>query len=74
MSYGGRNILINASLSNSAIYCMSMFLFPKTTIKNGTNKEDASFGRGEVTGKNITWSSGSKYAKIRGKESWELKI
>jgi hypothetical protein len=34
MSYGGRTILINASLSNSAIYSMSMFLLLKTTIKN----------------------------------------
>jgi hypothetical protein len=34
MSYGGRTILINSSLSNSAIYHMSMFLLPKTTIKN----------------------------------------
>jgi hypothetical protein len=34
MSYGGRVILINASLTNSSIYHMSMFLLPKTTIKN----------------------------------------
>jgi hypothetical protein len=42
MSYGGRTILINASLSNSAIYCMSMFLLPKTTIKN-LNKQRRKF-------------------------------
>jgi hypothetical protein len=34
MSYGGRTILINSILSNSAIYHISMFLLPKTTIKN----------------------------------------
>jgi hypothetical protein len=34
MSYGGRTILINSSMSSAAIYHMSMFLLPKTTIKN----------------------------------------
>jgi hypothetical protein len=34
MSYGRRTILINASLTNSSIYHMSMFLLPKTNIKN----------------------------------------
>jgi hypothetical protein len=34
MSYGGRTILINSNLSSSTIYHMSMFLLPKTTIKN----------------------------------------
>jgi hypothetical protein len=34
MSFGGRTILINASLSNASIYHMSMFLLPKTTIEN----------------------------------------
>jgi hypothetical protein len=34
MSYDGRTILINSSLSSVAIYHMSMFLLPKTTIKN----------------------------------------
>jgi hypothetical protein len=34
MSYGGRTILINSSLFSSSIYHMSMFLLPKTIIKN----------------------------------------
>jgi hypothetical protein len=34
MSMGGRSIMINTSLSNSSIYHMSMFLLPKTTVKN----------------------------------------
>jgi hypothetical protein len=34
MSYGGRTILINVSLTNSSIYHMSIFLFSKTNIKN----------------------------------------
>jgi hypothetical protein len=46
MSYGGRTILINASLSNSAIYCMSMFLLPKTTIKNLDKQRRKFYWRG----------------------------
>jgi hypothetical protein len=34
ISYGGRTILINSSLTSSSIYHMSMFLLPKTTIGN----------------------------------------
>jgi hypothetical protein len=33
LSMGGRSILINSSLSNSATYHMSIFLLPKTTLK-----------------------------------------
>jgi hypothetical protein len=31
---GGGSILSNACLSSSSIYHMSMFLMPKTTVKN----------------------------------------
>jgi hypothetical protein len=33
LSYGGRSVLIKASLSNTTIYHMLMFLLPKTTIE-----------------------------------------
>jgi hypothetical protein len=49
MSYGGRTILINASLTSSSIYHMSMFLMPKTTIKNLDKQRRIFF-----------WQSGSK--------------
>jgi hypothetical protein len=37
LSMGGRNELINSSLSNSSIYHMPMFLIPKTNIKSWTS-------------------------------------
>jgi hypothetical protein len=46
MSYGGRVVLINASLTNSAIYHMSMFLLPKTTIKNVDKQRRRFFWQG----------------------------
>jgi hypothetical protein len=33
LSIGGRTVLINSSISNIAIYHISMFLLPKTTLK-----------------------------------------
>jgi hypothetical protein len=53
MSYGGRTILINVSLSNSAIYYMSMFLLPKTTIKNLDKQRRRFFWQGGVIRKSI---------------------
>jgi hypothetical protein len=73
ISYGGRLILINASLTNSSIYHMSMFLLPKKTIKIWTNKEEGSFGRVGASKRNIIWSDGPKCAERKRKGSGDKK-
>jgi hypothetical protein len=40
MSYGGRYVLINSSLSNTPIYHMSMFMVPKNVLKNGEDEKE----------------------------------
>jgi hypothetical protein len=47
-SIGGRTVLINASLSNSMIYHMSMFLLPKTSIKRMDKLRGKFFWQGTV--------------------------
>jgi hypothetical protein len=48
LSIGGRTILINSSLSNTAIYHMSMFLLPKTTLKRMNKIRRKFFWQGAV--------------------------
>jgi hypothetical protein len=65
----GGGILINASLSNSIIYCMSMFLLPKTTIKNLDKQRREFYWQGGATRKKyhlIKWSKICKDKKKGG--------
>jgi hypothetical protein len=58
LSIAGRITLINACLSNSPIYHMSMYLLPSTTIKKLDIKRKNFFGKvGEIE-KNTTLLSG----------------
>jgi hypothetical protein len=48
LSYGGKTVLINSSLSNTPIYYMSMFLMPKPVTKRiDKMRRRFFFGRGE---------------------------
>jgi hypothetical protein len=45
LSYGGKLILLNACLSCIPTYAMSMYMLPKTVIKNRYNKEKVLMAR-----------------------------
>jgi hypothetical protein len=45
LSIAGRTTLINSSLNNSTIYHMSMFMLPKTVIKEWIKVEENSFSK-----------------------------
>jgi mannosylglycoprotein endo-beta-mannosidase len=55
LSIGGRITLINACLSSIPTYCMSMYLLPKTIIKNMDSVRKSFFWQGEELKRNITW-------------------
>jgi hypothetical protein len=74
MPYGGRTILINASLTNSSIYHMSMFLLPKTTIKNLDKQRRKFFWQGGSKKKKYHLIKWTKICKDRKKGGWGSRI
>jgi hypothetical protein len=73
MSYGSRTILINASLTNSSIYHMSMFLLPKTNIKNLDKPRRKIFWQGGSNKKKYHLVKWSKICKDRKKGELGIK-
>jgi hypothetical protein len=73
MSYGRRTILINASLTNSSIYHMSMFLLPKTNIKNLDKPRRKFFWQGGSNKKKYHLVKWSKICKDRKKGGLGIK-
>jgi len=53
LSIGGRIVLIKACLSNIPIYCMSMYLLPKTIVKRLDRTRKRFFWQGSDTKKKI---------------------
>ena len=60
LSIGGRTTLIKTCLSSIPIYCMSMYLIPKTIHKKMDCTRKRFFWQGGGMKKNITWLSGAK--------------
>jgi hypothetical protein len=54
MSIAGRTMLINASLSNTAVYHMSIYILPKAIIDKIDKIRRAFFGKEVVLKINIT--------------------
>jgi len=54
MSIAGRTILINASLSNTAVYHMSIYILPKTIIDKIDKIRRAFFGKEVELKRSIT--------------------
>jgi hypothetical protein len=71
LSIAGRTNLINSSLSNTSIYHMSMYLLPKTVIKNMDKSRRMFFWQGGSVKKKIIWLDGKIFANLKGREAWE---
>lgn len=74
MSITGRTTLIEASLNNSPIYHMSVYLLPKTIINATDRSRRKFFWQGRSTKKKYHLIRWEIICKIRKKEVWELKI
>jgi hypothetical protein len=74
LSIAGRITLINACLSNSPVYHMSMYLLPSTTIKKLDIKRKNFCGKVEEIGKNTTLLNGIESVLIGKKVDLALKI
>jgi hypothetical protein len=70
---GGRVILINACLTNSSIYHMSLFLLPKTVIEKLKKEGEDSFGRAASLRGPIIWLDGLKCVNPRKRGVWGLR-
>ena len=68
LSIGGRTVLIKSCLSSIPIYCMSMYLLPKTIIKRLDRTRKRFFWQGGGT-KKILWLNGQELANQRKKEA-----
>jgi len=74
MSIAGRSTLISSSLNNSPIYHMSLYLLPKTVVERLNKIRRSFFWQGGGTKRNIIWLNGKRFAKVRKKVVWELRI
>jgi hypothetical protein len=73
LSFGGRTVLINASLSNTPIYHMSMFIFLKTVAKRMDKMRIKKIGKGGALRRSITSSNGLKCVKPKRMVALESK-
>jgi hypothetical protein len=69
LSIGGRSVLIKASMSNTTVYHMSMFLLPKTCVKKMEKNRRKFFWQGGKLKKKyhlVKWETICKEKKKRG--------
>ena len=75
LSIAGRSTLISASLNDSPVYYMSVYLLPKTVVGKLDKIRRKFFWQGGGKKKrNIIWSNGKKFVRAKRKEALVLKI
>ncbi|PWZ20986.1 hypothetical protein Zm00014a_022178, partial [Zea mays] len=70
LSIAGRITLINSCITNTPIYHMSMYLFPKTTVKKMTPSGGNFSGREEAMKRSTILSTGKKFVIKKEWGSW----
>jgi hypothetical protein len=70
----GRSTLISASLNNSPMYHMSVYLLPKTTVLCLDKIRRTFFWQGVEQKRNIILLNGKSFVRAKRKVGWGLRI